>query len=335
MDYNKIFKSKKSILIVALVLVAITIGLFVASYIVNKKKYEGVQMHTYNDLISKNEDKENMLVKLEIADLPYLFATKDEKNTKYKFYFAFDENNYWYIVRITDDTYKKMEEQYNQDKDNFKYVLKGYIYDDEAELKKLAISAYNEGLPAGAEKLTLSNFKDYLGSTYLDEVITPTSSETTTLMGIGIGVGILALVFVIIYTSQLIRLKSTLKKYNIEELKEELSNCNIDEYKKQNVYLTNKYVISTINGLDVFEYKDILWIYNEKRKQNGILLGVWIIACTKDKKKIQIASAKKDDILIQIMSRIKEKNQDMLVGFTSDNVKQYKELTKKEKIENI
>lgn len=328
MDYNEIFKSKKSVLIVGLIILAIAIGLFVASQVMNTKKDEGVQVYTYNDLIDKNKDKENMKVKLEIADLPELFATKTEKNTEYNFYFASDKENYKYIIRITDDTYKKMEETYNTNKDNFKYVLEGYIYDDSNELKQRAISEYNKGLSIDEEKLTLSNFRYYLGSTYLDEEITPTSSETNVLMGMSIGIGIIALVCFIIYVSKAIRIKTTLKKYSIDELKEELSTCDINEFKKQSVYLTNKYVISTLNGLDVFEYKDILWTYNEKRRQNGVSLGYWIIACTESKAKIQIAYAKKDDILIQIMSRIKEKNQNMLVGFTPDNINQYKELTR-------
>lgn len=331
MDLEKFFKTKKNLLVIGLILVAIAVGLFIASWQMDKNKYEGVQMHTYNDLISKNEDEEGQLVKLEIADLPYLFASEEINNTTRKYYFAFDEYNYMYVIRITDDTYNKMEEQYNANSENFKYVLKGYIYDDPSELKNLAISSYNKNISEDVEKLTLSNFRNYLGNTYLDETVTPTSNTVTTLTGIGIVVIIFSLIFIIIYVSQLARLKSTLKKYDIEELKNELSNTDIEEFDKQSIYLTDKYIISTLNGLDVLEYKDILWMYNEKRRQNGILLGIWIIVCTADKKRIQIASSKKEDILIQIMEKIKEKNNDILLGFTSENNKAYKELVKKAK----
>lgn len=331
MEIEKIFKSKKSILIIGLVILAIAIGLIVAGCITNKNKYNNEEVHVYNDLIAEDKDKEEMLVELEIAEIPYLFATKEENSTKQKFYFAIDKYNYWYIVRLTDKTYEKLEEQYNADKENFKYTLKGYIYNDPSELKRLAISAYNENLSEEAEKLTYTNFKDYLGSTYLDETETPFDDTASTFIGVGIGVAIISFIFLIIYISKATKIKSTLKKYDIEDLKDELSNCDMNEYKKQSVYLTNKYLISTLNGLDVFEYKDILWIYNEKRKQNGISLGVWLMVCTADKKRIQVASAQKDDILIEIMTKIKEKNQDILVGFTGDNNKQYKELTKKNK----
>lgn len=331
MEIEKIFKPKKVLLIIGLVILAIAIGLIVAGCITNKNKYDKEEAQVYNDLIAANKDKEEMFVELEITEIPYLFATKEEKSSKQKFYFAIDEHNYWYIVRLTDKTYEKLEEQYNADKENFKYTLKGYIYDDPSELKRLAISAYNENLEESAEKLTTTNFKDYLGSTYLDETKTPFDSTATTFIGVGIGAAIISAIFLIIYISQATKVKSTLKKYDIEDLKDALNNCDMNEYKKQSIYLTNKYLISTLNGLDVFEYKDILWIYNEKRKQNGVSLGVWLIVCTADRKRIQVGRAQKDDILIEIMTKIKEKNQDILVGFTGDNNKQYKELTKKNK----
>lgn len=331
MEIEKIFKPKKILLIIGLAILAIAIGLIIAGCITNKNKYDKEEAQVYNDLIAANKDKEEMFVELEISEIPYLFATKEEKSSKQKFYFAIDEHNYWYIVRLTDKTYEKLEEQYNADKENFKYTLKGYIYDDPSELKRLAISAYNENLEESAEKLTTTNFKDYLGSTYLDETKTPFDSTATIFIGVGIGTAVISLIFLIIYISQATKVKSTLKKYNIEDLKEALSNCNMEEYKKQSIYLTNKYLISTLNGLDVFEYKDILWIYNEKRKQNGVSLGVWLMVCTADRKRIQVGRAQKDDILIEIMTKIKEKNQDILVGFTGDNNKQYKELTKKNK----
>lgn len=331
MEIEKIFKPKKILLIIGLAILAIAIGLIVAGCITNKNKYDKEEAQVYNDLIAANKDKEEMLVELEITEIPYLFATKEEKSSKENYYFAIDEHNYWYIVRLTENTFKKIEEQYNADKENFKYTLKGYIYNDPSELKRLAISAYNENLSENAEKLTTTNFREYLGSTYLDETKTPFDSTATTFIGVGIGVAIISLIFLIIYISQATKVKSTLKKYNIEDLKDALSNCNMEEYKKQSIYLTNKYLISTLNGLDVFEYKDILWIYNEKRKQNGVSLGVWLMVCTADRKRIQVGRAQKDDILIEIMTKIKEKNQDILVGFTGDNNKQYKELTKKNK----
>lgn len=335
MEVEKILKPKKVLLIVGLIILAVAIGLIVTGCIMNQNKYEGVQMHTYNDLISKDEDKEEMLVKLEITNISPAFAIKEGKNTKENYHFAIDEYNYWYIVRLTDATYQKMKSELEANKENFKYVLKGYIYNDPADLKRLAISAYNQGLSADAERLTNSNFKDYLGSTYLDETKTPNDGTSTTLIGIGIGVAILASIFLIIYISQTVKLKSTLKKYNAEELKEELNNINTNEYKKQSIYLTNKYIISTINGLDVLEYSDILWVYNEKRRNNGIVVGIWIMACTKNNKRIQIASAMKEDILIEIMAKIKERNQDILIGFTNENSKQYKELVKNIKMEKM
>ena len=333
MEVEKMLKPKKRLLIIGLMILAIAVGLIVTGVLKNQNKYEGVQMHIYNDLISKDADKENMLVKLEITNISPAFAVKEIKNVKRNYYFAIDKNNYWYIVRLTDSTYQELKSKIDSEGENFKYVLRGYIYNDPEELKKLAISAYNQGLSADAEKLTNSNFQDYLGSTYLDETKTPNDSTVTALIGIGIGLAILSSIFLIISISNIKKLKSTLKKYDAEELKEELNNINIEEYKRQSVYLTNKYIISTINGLGVLEYSDILWMYNEKRRQNGIVVGVWIMARTRDNKKILIASDMKEDILIEIMTKIKEKNHEILIGFTGENNKEYKKLLKEIKME--
>lgn len=333
MEVEKMLKPKKRLLIIGLIILVIAVVLIVTGALKNQNKYEGVQMHIYNDLISKDADKENMLVKLEITNISPAFAVKEIKNVKQNYYFAVDKNNYWYIVRLTDSTYQELKSKIDSEGENFKYVLKGYIYNDPAELKKLAMSAYNQSLSADAEKLTNSNFKDYLGSTYLDETKTPNDSTVTALIGIGIGLAILSSIFLIISISNIKKLKSTLKKYDAEELKEELNNINIEEYKRQSIYLTNKYIISTINGLSVLEYSDILWMYNEKRRQNGIVVGIWIMARTKNNKKILIASDMKEDILIEIMTKIKEKNHEILIGFTGENNKQYKKLVKEIKME--
>ncbi len=85
-------------------------------------------------------------------------------------------------------------------------------------------------------------------------------------------------------------------------------------------------------GLEILKYDDIVWTYYEDRRYNFVSIGKYLIARTKDKKAHQIAyTFRKVDLLIEIMNKMHEKNDKMMVGFTNENQKAYKELTKKKK----
>lgn len=323
-NYTKILKTSKRLLIIILIMFLISLALFVCGTELEQRAVDETTAKDYNELISYKQDVENEYVEVTIADIPYGFAESDAGQ---KYYFVYDENNFMYIVRLTDTTYSMLENMYKENSEEFSYTLKGFIFNDSQELKEIAISSYNESME---EKVVNNdNFSAYFGDTYLDEELTPYSDTSSMLYSIGIIIDMISFVLLILYIVRIIKNKSTFKKYDKEDLEYELSKPSTIEYKKANIYLTDKYIISKVYGLTVVEYNELVWLYNLKRKYNGIPVGIYLMAL--DSKKIyQIVkvntSKKNEELLIEIMNKIKDKNPSIMLGYTEENQQKYKEI---------
>lgn len=333
MENKEILKPQKKLLVIAIILMIVTVGMFyLNTYVETKRAKEKTEAiaENYDDLISEGRDNEKEYVEVTIADVPYHVATKEVDTAKYKYYIVFDVNDLMYVVRLTDSTYYRLEDMYESNPEEFSYKLVGYIYDTPNELEEIIIDVYNEVM--GEDVITEENFEMYFGKTYLDETKTPvTVSSAATVIFIVIGVlsGTFAFVFILVYIINSSRRKKVLKNYPEEDLESELDKSSTIAYEKQKVYLTDKYLISAINGLSVIEYNDIAWMYNEKRSYNGIPTGVTLLAYQTNGKRVQLASTwKNEEILKEIMTKIYEKNPNILVGFTPENRKQFKEIKK-------
>ena len=122
-------------------------------------------------------------------------------------------------------------------------------------------------------------------------------------------------------------MKKTLKEFNKDELEKALENS--VAYEKAKIYLADEYLISTESGLDVIKYDDLYWIYINNTKYRGITTGRYLIAIKKDKRSVQIAYAVRDEKMLQeIMEKIHEKNDQILIGYTPENQKAFAEFRK-------
>ena len=269
---KKILKNNNNLLICSIVLLIASIGFFLGSSYFDSINKEETPLN-YRDLIKKGEDKSEDYVSINIASVPYLFAAEDDSDLKS--YFVFDKDDYMYIVRLTDETYKKIRRLYNED-DNFSYILTGYLFNVPDELKILAITTYNE--QNNKKILTNNNYKKYLGSTYLDEISKPMTTSAIILLCMGFLTDAFALIVFVGYIVSKVNYRKAKKMYNLDELDMELQKSTTIKYEKEQVYLTDKYIISNFMGLKVLEYKDIIWMYNENRKYNGITIGIFLLA---------------------------------------------------------
>ena len=329
MDNNKpisILNNSNKGLLVAFIILIISIALiFFGSSLENKN--EDIVAKNYDTLIANKQDNTNEYVKINIAYPPYLFAEESDEYGGKKYYLVFDNNKYAYIARLTDSTFNKLEEEYNNNQ-TVSYELKGYLFKQEPDLTELAINAYKDIFTES--DITKANYELYFGKSYLDETITPSTNLEAITIGIGVGLVLLSFFIFIFSIVFKIRFKKNLKKYSKEELEKELLNPNCLYFKKQNICLTDKYIVSTMAGLDVIKYEDILWLYYENRRYNFVSIGKYIIARTKNKKMYQLAySYSNEELLIEIMKKIAEKNDQILLGFTKENQQKYKELTSK------
>ena len=318
----KILKNSKKGLLISLGMLILSIILITLGTSLGVKAEDKVAKD-YGALISSKQDNTDEYVKITIAYLPYLFAEESDDYGGKKYYIVFDNRDYPYIARLTDDTYKKLENLYDNNEE-ISYELKGYLFKQEKELRDLAIDAHKELFEDS--EISEANYELYFGKSYLDETITPTTNLEAITIGIGVGLIFLSFFIFIFYIVSRIRFKKNIKKYSKEELEYELSKKDTLYFKKEHICLTDKYIISTLTGLD------ILWLYYENRRYNFISIGKYIIARTKNKKMISIAyTYGNEELLIEIMKKITEKNNNILLGFTKENQQKYNELIKKEK----
>lgn len=323
---KKILKVKNTYLIVALVIMVISIALVVASYFVSQP--DEAELKDLHELIYNYEDKEGEYAKITSAYLPFGFAVEElENGGQFNYYFVMDKEGYMYIARLTDETYAEMERQKEEQGDNFSYEIKGYLYNIPTELKRLAISGYNEAYEN--ETLNYDNLEEYVGKVYLDETITPESDLANALIAIAIIAFIMGFIFLIIYIVYKIR-GSKVDKTRLEEAREELKSSSAKLYPKQKLYLTDRYVISNYNGLYILEYKEILWVYNLINYYRGVATGKTLMAYTTNNKKIGIGYTGNvsNQTIEEIMGKIQEKNPELRIGYTDDNISYFKNYKK-------
>ena len=319
---SKILKKSNANLIFAIASFVIMIILFVV-YDKLSVKYDknNLKAYNYDKLILDNADKPDMLVDFNFNSLPYLFASNDSE----KFYIVFN-NNYAYMVSLSDETYEKIENQYNKEKDNFNYNLRGYLKSTNDSLKKLAIEALNSG--ADEKKITLENYSSYLGSSYLDEDYDYYGYFSLIFLA-SVAFFVAGVVFLIKHFKASKKYKKVISKYGFKTLNDEISDKDTKAFLNDNLYLTNKYAILNSGYLVVIPYEEIIWNYTQEFKYKGITTAKYVVLCDKKRAyqvrhKLNLDKSK----LNEIAEIIYAKNNKVLVGYSSENLQKYREIKK-------
>lgn len=322
-EINKILKPKTPLLYVAISLIVLSVIMYILAAVVKPSKDDAID---YRKLLFNYDNISGEYTKLEVTSVSS-FAGKDNLT----YYYAQDEDGYVYIVRITDKTFDDMEREYKRstDQDNFTYTIYGYVRDVYPDLKKFIISEFDDVF--GSEyKITSKDYDEYFQDTYIDETLTGKITLNIFFIGAGVISDIAAVIMLIIYFVSLGRSKKSLKSYDYDILYSQLASSDTVCYKREKLYLTNQYVITVNNGLRVLIYYDIIWLYNVKNSVNGIPTTITLSAAYSDRRIYTIASTavSNENTLIEIMSRIHEKNSNILVGYTDENIQAYRQFQK-------
>jgi hypothetical protein len=321
----KMLKGNNKGIFISFIIFIIGVILIIAGFLIDDSNSKTPK--DYGTLISNKQDNTNEYVKVNIGYLPYLFATSEDEYGEKNYYIIFDTEGFPYIARLTDVTYNVIKVKYDNDEE-ISYEIEGYLFKQEEKLKELAMDAHKELFTDSL--ISEANYEMYFGKSYLDETMTPSSDIVSIMIGIGVGTSILGFAIFIVFIVYKIRFKKNIKKYDKYELESELLSSDALYFKKENICLTNKYIISTLKGLDVIKYEDILWAYYENRNLNYSNIGKYLIVGLKNKKLIELAySFNDEEVLIEIMNKIKMKNKDILIGYSKENQNKYNELIKK------
>lgn len=314
-------KKIRVFLIFGFFFLAVAIGLGAWAYMLSMEQSDAINL---NSLII-DKVKESKFAKVEVASVPYAFAEYD--NTTEKYYFVFDQEDLMYVVYLPRDVYYKLD---NETILENPMVIEGMTKPIPEDIRKLAIEVYNEANEE--EFLTDENFENYLGSIYLDVTEKPNNNTAQLIFAIVSGVFSLLFIFLSFFTR--IRSKKVVRKFSEEEWKKiesELESSETISYKSLNLHFTENYIVVLSSGIDIFSYKDILWMYPYVLKQYGITTNKDIILVTSDKKRHSIAnvsnfSKKSRKEYDDIMSFIHAKNPNCLVGYTKENIQEMKNL---------
>ena len=284
-----ILKKENKIFFIAFILVLITTCVIIFGLELDKKEKNSVKDPvSYKYLIKNNKEKEGEYATIDIVFLQSFFF---DTNTIY--FYAADKNYNFYITSMKQSTYNKISDIYEKDKDHFSYTINGYVYNISEEIKNAAISGVTElntiNNPLG--KINKDNYSKYLGTTYISEDQIP---ETTgyLIVLVGLLIGVFALIFVIGYIVMLVNRKTTLKKYNKEDIILELEKLDTIYFDRLNIFVSNNYIITGENGLKVIPIKSITKACIIDNKYGFIHLTYKLYVYNKNKH-IEIAETRK------------------------------------------
>ena len=235
-------------------------------------------------------DKESVGAYININAEPYGFASKVGDDSWLAI--AMDENNYMYIVRT-----RKIN----------------------SEISKLALDAYN-GIVSEEKQLKESEFEDYFGDMYLEMGITADISIQVVLATVS------SILFISLIIVGLISKKRTKKVMESEEYQKAIIEADMPELDSKTTILTKNYIIYYNAGLHIASYNDLAWIYRHTVTYNGVPNHSFAYYIKGNKKVNFIGFGFDKKKVEELIAFIYQKNPNVLVGFTSENKKIFKEM---------
>lgn len=333
-NIKKEYKKKIRGIIISVVLILLGLVCIYLAY-VSEKKTNNTAKDLDSIITSESKDKANKMAYLDVKAKPFLLAVS--KSTKNKYYIMSD-GEFLYIAYMSPEDYKKL----NVDSITETAIrVEGVTKYTSKEIQKFAIDAYNEGLEED-EKITSSDFNSYFGAVYLD--MTKKVSDTVilpfALSAITLGIGNMMLIITLIVFFIFIRSINKLDGMKINELDNEMNDSNAFYYSRVRLYLTKNYIINFNGTLKAIKYTDILWMYPYEVRRNGVKVSQSIKILVNDAKTyiiatIDVYTKKSKAVYDEIWDTIVSKNKDMVLGYTSENIKamnkKIKEIKKEKK----
>ncbi len=330
-EFEKIIKRKGIGLLIAGLFVILSTLVTDAVYYFSKKDYT-------KDAVALADAKTGDFAYVDVSIMSDYFATNDYTGVDHKTYFVWDEK-YIYIVDLNDKNREDLnpvyDYSYSEDENAVAPEAKriyGMVKSIPSDLKKIAIDSYNE--MKGEKVLNLTNFKDYLGTVYMDTFETPNNDIISTL-SVSVIFFVIGGLLIIAFVCVKARTKKNMKK--VEEkwdtILNELDSSDCFHYKKASLYITKNYLISYAAGLELYDYKDIVWIYPHEYRYNGSLSQKSMMIVLKDSKtkKLATVSASKKNLNMfdEMYESLLNKMPDVLSGYTKENKDKAKQLYQK------
>ncbi len=307
----KILKKQTINLIISLVFLFISISLIATRiYLENKAKKASIYL---NNVIENLNNRPNVYSNLNLYAIE-TFVAESTLNKDLKIYIVSDDKHY-FLATMNSKLYNKIKAH---DFTKGPYKIYGLSTKVDANLKKIIMDAYSE------EDFTDQDFYNLYGGVYIDTSYS--NKAFPILLILGIFSLIISIGFLIKYIISKTKINRDLKRINDNDLKRietELKSSDTLKYPENKLFLTKNYIINLNKGLKVITYDNIIWAYENLIKGKGKNKNILLM--NKDGILITVANFKNNDEneakIINILTKINEKNKDILIGFSSENLK--------------
>lgn len=294
-----------------------------------KENKEKDNNFTYlNDVIETKNNEENVNAYLDITDTPYSIA-KYENEENYAFYIVFDDR-YFYIAYLSNDLYNHLNVENLSDNPIRIYGTTTKIPDD---VKNIALEVYNEGLDE-ENQIEMEDFNSYFGEVYLDNTSLQKTDKSFYIISIfPLAASLIILTTFIIKKIKIKKIIHSLSEDELKKIEKEIEDEKTINYSKYHLILTPNYLITFNQGLNILNYQDLIWIYENRIRQYGITTAVNVFIMNNKGKTINILSTdgltkKGKSISKEIISNISSKNENILIGFNKKNKEEIKNILK-------
>lgn len=329
MNIYKNIKSKKSLLVIGIILFVVFMGLGLLIY--------SGEVNAEYEVLTKNTSA-NVYAKLNVSLLDSAFAKETLDGKEKDYYIAFDENDNPFIIVLDKsglESLRKIQEytlsETEIEKPNPVMVYGNVSKSDTEVFKYLQEFLKDED----GNTYTIDELKSVVGENYLDTTWDNKEEGIFALILFGV-FSLSGLILIIVYFVRNKKSKKILEEYGreLEKIEEDVNSGKGIHNKKCKVYLTDKYLLSYAGGVKLIELNDIVWVYPFITKQNGITTSKSIYVVTNNGKSNVIAvvntwGKKNKAFFEELYQDIINKVPNVLVGYSKENMEKTKEMYKK------
>ncbi len=245
------------------------------------------------------------------------------------YYSVMDADQCWYTVRLSDSQFAAMSTQYEyyENDDPSAPMPEAYrLYGMSATVNSTLAESMAEAWSLGGE----NEYHSAFGDMYLNATSSPSSDAGGILMLLAIFSGIISLIMLAIALPKRKAVKKSLAQLEalglLDDAADQLAAPENINYAKQGLLLSRNYVFSRAGGV-VLRYEDLFWCFMRIQRTNFIKTGEFLIGNSAVCGSVSLAAnpigKKNAGTLEQIMQQIAQHNPQVLLGYTSDNIKAF------------
>jgi hypothetical protein len=317
---EKYLKPSAAIKIIGLILIVASLAMLVMGIISASAATGAVGKPEEFDSLNNEKGEYVYLDVVGISDWAYKVDGKT-------YYVALDKWDYVYIVQLSNSEFKKMDDQNEYFTEDDVPMPKSYTLKGVA--RKLSTDDRNE--IADCFDIPSYESKDYFGTMYLDATSTPGDDAFAMWLVGFIVCFVLGLIFLLITLPASGNFKKCMalleERGLVDMAAAELESGEYEQVGKDCARLTRQFFFGKNSGM-VLPYGDIQWLYRQNVKRNFVTVNVNLIVSTnKLNQKVMMSynGRNRDEELNKVFMTVAERNPNVLLGYSSENRKAYKE----------